>query len=177
MFGLFQSTGFNEMGIRPLSEYGLERTKGTDGFLFSMDEGNGFLTVMDGQGHTFAGVKVRTSLRNRYSHIVGGVQEGRRSKGLGSLGMYEIIRFLFSNLPIERVEVTILAGNQTSLRMHEKLGFMIEGIKRKAWFHNGRLNDQYFLSLLRSEFEQAERELSNKKMEASGEENCEVSVH
>jgi ribosomal-protein-alanine N-acetyltransferase len=76
-----------------------------------------------------------------------------RRKGL----MTEVLRlfcsFLFSYLPVYRLQLAVQIGHVASRRVAEKVGFRLEGILRGFVFQRGAHHDVEILSLLRGEME------------------------
>lgn len=149
---LSESEMFIANGMRRISVETLKQAE-HDGFLFNFDSGSGILLGVDPSGDTPVGIiKVQTSLRNQTSTIAGGIE----TKFMGTSAALEFfiegLKFLYSNYPVERVELNILTTNTRSIRFNEKMGFRHEGLKRRAWYCNGMLNDQVIMGLLRAEF-------------------------
>ena len=65
------------------------------------------------------------------------------------------LKFAFNERGMERVWATILDTNKASFRMHEKCGYKVEGIMRKAVFADGKYHDLTMMSILKEEFEEA----------------------
>ncbi len=149
---LFNSPEFLENGMRKASDSTLTQFSSENQY-FNFDSGNGFLVFVEKNTSKQVGsVKVSTSLRNQVATISGGVSKNYFGTGYASASLIETMRFLFANYPIERIEMNILASNTRSLRFHDKMGFLREGVKRRAWFCNGKLQDQVIMGLLREEF-------------------------
>ena len=62
------------------------------------------------------------------------------------------VDFGFAELGLARVYAQVLAGNQPSLRVLEKLGMVCEGVKRSHVRKDRRLHDLVFYGLLREEW-------------------------
>ncbi|MDD4975363.1 MAG: GNAT family protein [Bacteriovorax sp.] len=150
---LFNSTEFLENGMRRTTDSNLSHLL-KDNLYFDFDSGNGFLVFLEKDTTKKIGsVKIATSLRNQVATINGGVINDYFGTAYSRTSLIEALQFLFSNYPIKRIEMNILASNQRSLRFHDKMGFIREGIKRKAWFCNGCLQDQVIMGLLKEEFD------------------------
>jgi len=152
LLDIFSSTAFVENGIRRVSEDALKKSV-SDGFFFDFNSGNGFVVLFDKTtSHRMGAVKVSTSLRNQYVTISGGVTEEYYGTPHSRNFLRDVMMFLFLNYPIERVEMNILATNVRSVKFHHKMGFVQEGIKRRAWFNDGALQDQVVMGMLKTEF-------------------------
>lgn len=62
--------------------------------------------------------------------------------------------YAFINLGLERVESRILASHSDSIKLCKKVGFILEGLPRKAVYKDGSLEDNVVMSLLKDEFMQ-----------------------
>ncbi len=73
--------------------------------------------------------------------------------GYGTEAFQEKIKFAFNKLKLRRLENGFLKGNPSSFKMQKKLGYKIEGIKRKAFkcMADGKIKDEYVTGLLREE--------------------------
>jgi [ribosomal protein S5]-alanine N-acetyltransferase len=67
--------------------------------------------------------------------------------------MRAVIRFGFKEMALNRVEADVTPGNEASVRVLRKLGFVEEGLLRQRAYWKGRYHDLRFFSLLRNEFE------------------------
>jgi len=70
--------------------------------------------------------------------------------GYGEEAFRKRIQFAFTELNLRRLENGFLEGNQASLKMQEKLGYVIEGKRRKGFLcmADGELKDEYITGLL-----------------------------
>lgn len=78
-----------------------------------------------------------------------------RQKGYMTEALSLLSQYLFSTKTINRLQLTVIPGNQASKRVAEKCGFKSEGIMRGAIFHHGENRDLEMFSLLRGEAETA----------------------
>ena len=51
---------------------------------------------------------------------------------------------------IERIELEVFAGNRRAIRLYERLGFMHEGVKRRARLLDGAYDDNVLMALVAS---------------------------
>lgn len=58
------------------------------------------------------------------------------------------IDYMKNERGIRRFEALILESNISSIKMHEKCGYMLEGVRRDAVFKNGGFQNQLILALL-----------------------------
>lgn len=74
-------------------------------------------------------------------------------KGYGYSVVMAIMNYAFNELRLNRLETTIIANNQPSLKLFlNKCGWKKEGILRKWYFRKGDFIDKIFLGILREEF-------------------------
>lgn len=76
------------------------------------------------------------------------------SNGYGTEAAKLIIDYGFQQLNLHRISSSAKAFNERSVRMHKKLGFRQEGIRRQSDFVNGQYHDLIMFGLLREEWEQ-----------------------
>lgn len=74
--------------------------------------------------------------------------------GYGAEAYGERIRFAFEDLKLRRLENGFLSGNRLSWIMQKRLGYKIEGKRRKVYrcLADGMLKDEYITGLLREEW-------------------------
>ncbi|MCX6022867.1 MAG: GNAT family protein [Chloroflexi bacterium] len=112
----------------------------------------------------------RFVIENRDGHVVGsigsqncdrragtfsyGINIGKdhRGKGYAAEAILTILRYYFHELRYQKVTVTVYSFNQPSIRLHEKLGFTLEGQLRRMGFTNGRHFDHRLYGLTCEEF-------------------------
>ena len=76
-----------------------------------------------------------------------------RGCGYGREALRVLQRFCFRTLGLERIELEVHMDNAQALNCYRKAGFTLEGVKRHAFFTDGRFCDIGFMSILREEFE------------------------
>jgi RimJ/RimL family protein N-acetyltransferase len=62
-----------------------------------------------------------------------------------------LVDYLTSTKKQHRIHLVIAVGNEASVRVAEKCGFVLEGTARGAFFNDGRNHDVLLYSLLRSD--------------------------
>lgn len=88
--------------------------------------------------------------RTAESHILIG-NKAYWGQGYGREALTQILLFGFNEKGLNRIEAHINADNSASLRMHEKCGYVREGLLRKAIFKNGVFKDVIVMSILKEE--------------------------
>jgi RimJ/RimL family protein N-acetyltransferase len=81
------------------------------------------------------------------------VAREHRRQGYASEAIALVLRYYFHELRYQKVTVNVHSNNEASLRLHEKLGFCLEGTLRRAVFTQGQYFDQHWFGLTREEFE------------------------
>lgn len=83
-------------------------------------------------------------------HIMIGNQENQ-GKGIGTFAVSCMINHAFYNMNLHRIELTVLSNNERAVRLYEKIGFVLEGRKRKCVYKNGDYIDMLCYAILRGE--------------------------
>jgi RimJ/RimL family protein N-acetyltransferase len=73
-------------------------------------------------------------------------------KGYGTLAVNEMLKFAFSELGLNRVELKVLADNKAAICAYQKCGFKVEGTLRKRVFKAGIFKDAFIMSVLQDEW-------------------------
>lgn len=84
-------------------------------------------------------------------HIMIG-DSGNRGRGIGTFAVMSMLGHAFSNMNLQRVELTVLEDNERAIHLYEKCGFVYEGRKRKAKYKNGNFADLLMYSVLKAEY-------------------------
>jgi RimJ/RimL family protein N-acetyltransferase len=77
------------------------------------------------------------------------------NQGYGTETMHLMLRFGFETLNLNRIFLRVYEYNQRAVRSYGKVGFVLEGKLRQARYKAGQYFDEYIMSVLRSEWEQA----------------------
>ncbi len=94
---------------------------------------------------------LRFDFEHRHAEL--GYEIGRRwwGRGLAPEAAAAVIRYGFSVLGLHRIEAGVLPGNDASVRVLQKLGFVEEGTRRDYLFTKGRFESFRWFSLLESD--------------------------
>jgi RimJ/RimL family protein N-acetyltransferase len=76
-----------------------------------------------------------------------------RHQGFATQAACLLINHLFDSTPVERVQATVVVGNEASCRVAERAGMQREGIYRKVTFLHGRYADTHLFSIVREDWE------------------------
>jgi RimJ/RimL family protein N-acetyltransferase len=86
-------------------------------------------------------------------------ERSQRGKGLGFEARMLILKHAFFDWGLERVWAHIHVSNHASIKMHEKCGYIVEGVLRSASFKHGRFEDCVTLAVLKKDFINVLKEL------------------
>jgi ribosomal-protein-alanine N-acetyltransferase len=73
------------------------------------------------------------------------------NKGLMTEATHEVVRFGFDGLGLNRIEAQIFVEHKNSIRMFEKTGFIKEGILRQNFLIEGKYENSFIYSILKSD--------------------------
>ena len=85
--------------------------------------------------------------------IAAGILPQARGQGIGTSAQHALVSYLFTHTRVERIQATTDPENLAELRCLAKIGFVQEGVVRRAQWRGGRWHDQVLFSLLRAEFD------------------------
>ncbi len=83
-----------------------------------------------------------------------GIDVAREHQRLGyaSEAIMIVLRYYFQELRYQKVTVPVHSNNPASVRLHEKLGFRLEGTLRRMFYTQGEYVDEYWFGLTKEEF-------------------------
>ncbi|MEZ4358186.1 MAG: GNAT family N-acetyltransferase [Eubacteriales bacterium] len=70
-------------------------------------------------------------------------------KGIMTKAVKEMCEHFFNDYDAVRIDAEVFEFNKASMRVLEKAGFKLEGIKRRSIFKNGKIYDSYIFSLVK----------------------------
>lgn len=76
----------------------------------------------------------------------------QRGQGYGTEAVRLLLDFAFKDLNLHRVYLHVFSANVAALRVYEKVGFVREGLLRKAAHINGATEDVVVMGILREEY-------------------------
>jgi ribosomal protein S18 acetylase RimI-like enzyme len=86
--------------------------------------------------------------RNRITaHVVIGVLAAASGQGIGS-GLLRELELWAPAHGIRRLELTVMAHNHRARRLYERMGFAVEGPRRKCLLVDGHLVDELYMARL-----------------------------
>jgi RimJ/RimL family protein N-acetyltransferase len=120
------------------------------------DVGRFVVEERKGQDWKKAGT-LRFELVNRRSRIaeLGGlaVDPGARGRGIGDEAARLLQRHLLLDVGVHRLQLEIYGFNERAIRHAERVGFVREGVRRKAYWRRGEWVDGVLFGLLRDDLD------------------------
>jgi RimJ/RimL family protein N-acetyltransferase len=81
-----------------------------------------------------------------------GVRKEFRGHGYATEAILLVLRYYFEELRYQKVTVGVHAGNDSSICLHKKLGFTLEGRLRRMVYTAGELSDALMYGMTAEEF-------------------------
>lgn len=92
---------------------------------------------------------------HKWCEIGWGLNPSYQKQGFAFEAVKCLINYIFEKLHMNRVSAVIWDGNDASKKLAKKLGFIQEGIDRKARYKNNQFIDLYRYGLLKDEWKLA----------------------
>jgi len=73
-------------------------------------------------------------------------------KGYGTEAINIILRFVFEQLNLNRLQLEVFSHNLRGIRAYEKVGFVTEGILRQSLYYNDSYSDEIIMAILKSDY-------------------------
>lgn len=111
---------------------------------------NSTIIVAEDAGKLVGHVSAYGGEFNRIRHsayIVVGVRQAAAGQGIGTRLFTELDAWAAEN-DVLRLELTVRVDNQHAIRLYQRMGFEIEGTKRKALLVDGVLIDELYMARL-----------------------------
>jgi len=74
-------------------------------------------------------------------------------KGYGTEAIIIVLRFVFEELKLNRLQLEVFSHNLRGIRVYEKVGFVKEGVLRESLYYNGTYSDEIIMAILRKDYE------------------------
>ena len=82
-----------------------------------------------------------------------------RSKVIGVDTCMAMFKYIFDDLQLNRTDADVIEYNNASVKLLEKLGYKLEGVRRNYIYKKGKYNDLLLYGLLRDEYYDAVKRL------------------
>ena len=113
-----------------------------------------FVIEVDGERAGVMGFEERSE-HHRIAHLGGlAVHPAFRGRRVADAAARLLQRYLLVDLGFHRLELACYGFNERAIRHAERVGFVREGVKRRAYLRHGDWQDAVQFGLLREEFEQ-----------------------
>ena len=83
------------------------------------------------------------------------IRREHQCKGYASEAIFLVLRYFFEELRYQKVTVQVYSFNTPSIRLHERLGFQLEGRLRRTVYTHGRHYDELVYGMTVEEFREA----------------------
>ncbi len=81
-----------------------------------------------------------------------------QNKGYGTEAMELLVEYGFNTLNMNRIELSVWDFNIRAYKAYQKVGFVEEGRRRRARYHNGKYYDEIIMAILKDDWEKKTRE-------------------
>lgn len=78
-------------------------------------------------------------------------------KGYGTEAIKLVLKFVFEDLKLNRLQLEVFSHNLRGIRTYEKVGFIKEGTLREALNYNGKYSDEIIMSILKKDYKNISR--------------------
>ena len=75
------------------------------------------------------------------------VVDGYREMGIGTKLMERAVRWAREEPGVEKVILGVFSNNKRALRLYEKFGFVVEGVRKKHYYIDGKHEDEIDMAL------------------------------
>ncbi len=73
-------------------------------------------------------------------------------RGFGTDATRVLLRYGFEEVNLHRIELQVFSFNQRAIRVYDKCGFKLEGVRRQVLFREGQWHDEHIMAVLRDEW-------------------------
>jgi RimJ/RimL family protein N-acetyltransferase len=117
-------------------------------------EGDDFRFVIENHEHEVVGDVTVNNCNRRVGTFGWGISIARehRRKGYALEALVLVMRYYFQGLRYQKVTVHIYSYNEASIRLHERLGFQLEGRIRRTVYTRGQYFDELLYGMTGEEF-------------------------
>jgi RimJ/RimL family protein N-acetyltransferase len=146
-----------EPGERTLTiEEQTERIKGA----LSRDNQMIFVAEDERQLVGFLGAYGGNFRRNRHSaYIVIGIRQSFAGQGIGKQ-LFEALEKWAVDHDLHRLELTVMCHNERAIRLYQKMGYKIEGVKQDSLWINGEFVNEYYMAKILDPSQRTDRQQS-----------------
>lgn len=112
-----------------------------------------FFIMEDKEGNAVGNINTHSCSKRHGTFQYGlGVKRQYWGNGYTKDAINMVLQYYFNELRYQKVNVNIYEFNEQSIKLHEKLGFVLEGCIRKNYFTSGKYYDELCYGLTKEEF-------------------------
>lgn len=109
------------------------------------------------KGVNVGGISLHSRNRKNGTFSFGiGINKSHRKNGYAKDAIQILLRYCFWERRYQKCNSACVHSNEASIKLHQKLGFIQEGRRRRQWFLNGQFYDDILFGLTREEFDAQE---------------------
>ncbi|MZQ97752.1 MAG: GNAT family N-acetyltransferase [Acidaminobacter sp.] len=134
-----------------------ERVDRSEGFIAGLDSNSHQLvaTRLDEEGRELvvgtAGIVIGVNPRLRHTAMLGiMIHRDYQNQGIGKKMMEALLDLSDNWLMLIRVELAVYTDNERAIGLYKKMGFEIEGTRKKAAIRGGDYVDEFIMARLRA---------------------------
>ena len=112
-----------------------------------------FLVIENREGERVGSISTHQCDRRAGTFRYGiAIRREHQRQGYASAAILLVLRYFFEELRYQKVTVNVHANNPASIRLHERLGFQLEGRLRRVVFTGGQHWDELHMGMTAEEF-------------------------
>jgi RimJ/RimL family protein N-acetyltransferase len=134
------------------SPYTIKHAEDWIAFNITQQPENNFAIANDNEVIGAIGVKFKDDISICNPEIGYWLGEPFWGKGIAANAVRFFCNYLFNNFNFNRLTANVFENNESSKKVLEKSGFVLEGIERKAVFKENSFLDLYIYGLLKEDF-------------------------
>lgn len=109
-----------------------------------------FMLVLPGTGEVIGwGGLHSPSPEHRHASLGVLLAPAWRGRGYGAAATRALCRFAFDRMNLERVSLVVFPSNVAARRTYERVGFVEEGVQRRAFWKRGEYHDLVHMAVFR----------------------------
>ncbi len=108
-----------------------------------------FVAEQEGAVVGLAGLHVGQGRLRHSGHVFLFVTHTAQGQGIGTRLLETLLDVADNWLMLRRVELTVFAGNSRAKALYERLGFVVEGLRKMSGISEGQLHDEYLMARYR----------------------------
>ncbi|MEF9934214.1 GNAT family N-acetyltransferase [Clostridium sp.] len=126
-----------------------------DSFVLEAEDEKKKVFIIDDENYKPIGLITIDKIKWEYRNCEVGIviyKKDKRGQGYGKDAMNTLINFVFNNMNMELIYLTVLSENIPAIRLYSSLGFQEEGVLRSRIFKDGEYKSLISMSLLKGEY-------------------------